>query len=51
MEQRWPLLRNRPVIVDRLPVGFRDVETTIMAGGTERRQPAGIRVQFSTGPI
>ena len=44
------LLRNRPVIVDRLPVGFRDVEATIMAA-VRARAAVGIRVQFSTGPI
>ena len=45
------LLRNRPVRVDRLPVGFRDVEATIMAAVPGSGPQSGIRVQFSTGRI
>ena len=42
------LLRNRPVIVDRLPVGLPDIEATIMAAvpGSGRRRASG----FSVGP-
>ena len=39
------------MIVDRLPVAFRDVEATIMAAVPGSGPPSGIRVQFSTGPI
>ena len=43
------LLRNRPVIVDRLPVGFRDVEATIMAA--VRARAAVRHPDQSTGSI
>ena len=38
------------MIVDRLPVGFRDVEATIMAAVPGSGPPSGIRVQFFDRP-